>query len=104
MAMALHFNEPLAELLDFRRETGHGGTVITLIAGETVFQGTVGLFPSNLVPAGTSDAYHQVSAAAGERMEHRIVGRADGTPQLSRSGPASSAADSAGRQMPGDAK
>ena len=104
MAMALHFNEPLAELLDFRRETGHGGTVITLIVGEAVFQGTVGLFPSNLVPAGAGDADHQVSAAAGERMEHRIVGRADGTPQLSLSGPASSAADSADRQMPGDAK
>ena len=104
MTMALHFNEPFAELLDFRGESGHGGTVITLIAGETVFQGTVGLVPSNLVPADTGDADHQVGAAAGERMEHRIVGRADGTPQLSLSGPASPAADSADRQMPGNSK
>ena len=78
LSVPLHFDEMVTEPLDILREPAHGRAVLTLVSGVTMFQGTVGLFPSRLTAAGAGCAGQSVGAAPGQRMEHGVVGGADG--------------------------
>ena len=102
--MALHINEPFSEFADFHRETGHSAAVITLSSGIAMIQGSVGLLPSDFVPSGAGGSDQQIRTTTGKRVEHRIIGCADGATKIDLPRSAPVAASSASRQMPGDAK
>ena len=99
MTIALHICKVVAKYLNFRYELGHSSAVQALIPGVAVFQSAVRLLPCCLVPAHLCCPGQQISAAAGQRMELRVVGCADGAAQVSL--PRSPSSSTAGDQMPG---
>ena len=102
MTQALNNDELFAEIPDFRPEPGHCRPVPALVLGVAVFQSAVSLLPSQLVTAGAGSPGQRIRAATRQRVEQRIVGRADRAAQVGLARPPPAAAHSPHRQMPGD--
>ena len=73
LPLTLHINKRPSEISHFLRELSHGGLVIALISGMSVFQRPVGLPPRHFTAIGSDGPSQSIGANQSEGMEQSIV-------------------------------
>ena len=96
VANPLQDYETLSEVLYSQWKVAHLPQVTASSSSLAMFQGAVGLPPSRTPSVGA--AHKHIGVALGKRVEHRIVGCADGAAQIGLARSASAATDCAGCQ------